>query len=285
MTGTVEQQGAVLGIAYVGILVEDLQEAGRRLEAIGLIPGQSNFHPGLNCQMTVFGTDNGGLALLQPVPGSLQADHLALHGGGAYHVALRTADIARWIGVHGFTVIDGPEGPAVFYRADSGLVFEITEFDGTANVPTPFARIESIPYAVAKRHAVADEIVQRLGLERSLEFSDLYFPDVQSTNSLLFAGPHAYLDITEGTSAQSPIRRAADRHGNSIFGVVLQPHSLAEVAKALDVASVPTVAPEPFHLRVEWKDGAVGPAAEVIAIDRTFACGARLFLNVPTFPW
>ena len=111
------------------------------------------------------------------------------------------------------------------------------------------------------------------------------FPDLQSTNALLFVGRDSYIDFNEPTDSSSLTARRLAKGGNGVFALVIEPREFDTALAELKRQQVPTVAPEPIDLRVVWRDGTQGSAARIMSIDKSFTFGARIFVSEPTFPW
>lgn len=208
-------------------------------------------------------------------------------GGGLHHVAFRVDDLEAYASLPGARRTSGPLGTSVLVALHSTpiLVEFVDEHWPIGSRTTPIERIESIAWAVRDADAVATELVTRFGLELDERYSHLWFPELGVHNRLLLAGLDCYVDLNLPARADSPVARQLARTGDGIFAVILEPADLDLATRDLRARGVPTLVDEPVRLRVEWRDGSEGIAARVLAVDRRFTLGARVFLSEPTFPW
>lgn len=272
----------VTGLHSVAIRVDSLNDAVEHYARIGLPIVAREQHPICHTRAAVLGVGSHRIVLIEAgdehteqelTPGpfaylSLCATDEAGSGALTLHEGL--FGLGRWLTLPtANTAVElltlEPAEPVV---GDSGLW-----------------RIESIPWSVSDRAAATAEAGARLGLTRTDDNSDLFFPDLHSTNSMLFLGDDSYVDFNEPTDPQSPTARRLASSGNGAFALVLEPHDFDAAVASLRAKEVPTVTPEPVDLRVIWRDGTTGSAARIISLDRKFTCGARIFVSEPTFPW
>lgn len=278
----------VLGVSYVSVLVRSIEAALPTFDALGLRLAARELHRGLAAHSAILATDDGALVLMEPTDDrSRLAERLRAHGGGLYHVALLVDSLDGYATLPGAELCDGLVGQGLLVELPSTrtLLEIVTEPWQRAARAGPLSRIESIPWAVKRADEVAADLLRLLGLQQSEPFSDLWFPDLGVRNRLLFAGPRCYLDLNQPDNDESPMARHLARFGDGIFAVVIEPHDLDQVGADLHQRGVPLLATQPVDLRVQWRDGTHGIAARVLAVNRHFTHGARIFFSAPTFPW
>jgi hypothetical protein len=276
------------GIGCVGLLTTDTTRTAGRLEQLGLVPTSGPVRlESLDVSCSVFSTRSGGMATIEPAPGSRLAA-AAANRPGLVGVLLcgEQDDVDRVLATPEGRPADGVFGPMAIARSEAlGTTIELAAVPIPSAPGSPLARIESIPWAAADADKAATALEALTGLQASEEWSGLEFPDLGTRNRLVFAGPHAYLDFNEATRPGVPLHKLVERQGSGIYAVVLEPEDFDGYVAGLREAGIPTVTPEPVDLRVRWKNGTEGSAARIVMVDRSFVDGARIFVSEPTFPW
>jgi hypothetical protein len=236
-------------IHTVSVATDESGELGERLAEIGLLE-----HDG---DASVYATGLGALAI---VP----ADNRP----GIVRVALT--------GTSRHLVVDDP---------NLGTPIEVVGAPAPSQAASPIARIESIPWATHDARAAAAALERELELGAHDRYSGLVFPDVGTTNRLVMVGQSSYLDFNEPISDHAPVRKTLQSVGNSAYAIVLEPHDFDGHVARMQADRIPTVTSAPVELRVRWNDGSSGSAARILAVDRGFLHGLRVFISAPTFPW
>jgi catechol 2,3-dioxygenase-like lactoylglutathione lyase family enzyme len=273
----------VTGLHHVAIRVDSLDDAIEHYGQIGLPVISREHHPVTNTEAAVLGV--GQHRILLVASGDHDATRYDLTPGPFAYLSLRTTDDTGSGDIATQQGLFGPGRWLTLPFANSAVELLSVEPAESVVGATGLWRIESIPWSVSDRAAATAEAGQRLGLTRSEADSDLVFPDLHSTNSLLFVGDDSYVDFNEPTDPQSPTARRLASSGNGAFALVLEPSDFDATVAALRERHVPTVTPDPVDLRVVWRDGTTGSAARIISLDRAFTGGARIFVSEPTFPW
>jgi Glyoxalase/Bleomycin resistance protein/Dioxygenase superfamily len=265
---------SVAGLHHVALRTTALDEAIENFGRIGLPVVESRDHPVLGARAAILGVGHHRVVLVEDDGPSFAYLALRYSGDGD-----RPAGGSRR---------DGLFGAGEWLRLDvAGSAVELLAGQPEERVvgDTGLWRIESIPWSVSDRAAAADEATRVLGLTRSEEHSELVFPDLHSTNSLMPLGEDCYIDFNQPTDESSPTARRLASQGNGFFALVLEPEDFDRAVAKLAEREVPTVTAEPVELRVIWRDGTPGIAARIISLDRKFTAGARIFVSEPTFPW
>lgn len=271
---------SIVGLHHVTLRVPSVDEATRNLTRLGLPVVDIGMHPVANLRAAVFGLGAHRLVAVEDPDGQFST-------GAFAYVSMRCdGDGARWPAEYARRA--GLFGSSAWVNLPTcnSLVELITAEPLPSEVgEAGYWRIESIPWSVADRAAAEAEAARALGLQRCVEYSDLVFPDLQSTNALLFVGPDSYIDFNEPTDPSSPTARRVAKGGNGVFALVIEPREFDAALAELKRQQVPTVTPDPVELRVVWRDGTQGSAARIVSIDKSFTFGARIFVSEPTFPW
>jgi catechol 2,3-dioxygenase-like lactoylglutathione lyase family enzyme len=274
---------SVVGLHHVAIRVPTLDRAIENYAQLGLPVVAHVQHPVSRSHAVVLAVGDHRVVLVEA--GDPAGASSVLTPGPFAYISLRVThnhharDSLRHEGLF------GPSEWLSLPTANSA--FELVDLDPPERVvgDTGLWRIESIPWSVSDRAAATAEATESLGLSRSDRYSDLVFPDLLSTNTLLFIGDDCYIDFNEPTDKDSPTARRLSASGNGAFALVLEPQNFDDALAALRQRGVPTVTPDAVDLRVTWPDGTTGSAARIISIDKAFTGGARIFVSEPTFPW
>jgi hypothetical protein len=276
------------GIGCVGMLTTDTTRTAERLGLLGLIPTTGPVrleHLDVTC--SVFSTRSGGVATIEPAPGTrLAASAESRPGLVGVLLCGDQDDVDRMLAAPEGRPATGVFGAMAIARTEAvGTTIELAAVPIPSAPDSSLARIESIPWAAADAGKAAAALEALTGLAASEEWSGLEFPDLGTRNRLVFAGPHGYVDFNEPTRPGVPIHKLVERQGSGIYAVVLEPVDFDGYVEGLEAAGVPTVTPQPIDLRVRWKDGTEGSAARIVMVDRAYVDGARIFVSSPTFPW
>jgi hypothetical protein len=277
-----------LSLDGVALAVPSLDEAVERFARLGLPAGDAWSHPALDARCCSLSVGPHRLVLVETVPSAPLSAPVPLGRGPFPYLCLRVECLDPYRSQPAAVPAPGVAGPAVWLalEAAGGAVEVVRSAPRPSTVgDTAILRIESLPWAVAARGGPADELAATLGLVPDPSVSNLVFPDLSTTNSLVFVGPDCYLDLNEATDASSPVARQVGRRGNGQFAIVLEPDDLDAAVGTIRSRGVPTSTQAPIDLKVTWPDGRRGTAARIIAVDRDYAYGARIFLSEPTFPW
>ena len=273
-------------LASVGLSVPSIGEAVERFNNLGLPVVASG-------ASRLFGADQCSLGVGQHrlnLIASGDSDWKTIVGtpsGPFPYFSLRVEDLDPYRMRKGFLQETERDGSLWVALPKTGTIVSLIVEQPVESLvgPSGMSRIESLPWAVANREEAKQELAEVLGLSVDPQYSDLVFPDLQTTNSLVFLGQESYLDLNETIGESGPIGRHVSRRGNGQFAVVLEPEDLDAAADFLASRGVPTVTPAPVELRVLWPDGRNGRAARILSIERSYLFGARVFLSEPTFPW
>jgi hypothetical protein len=278
----------IQGIGCVGMLTTDTTRTAERLGQLGLVRTHGPVRlDSLDVTCSVFSTRSGGVATIEPAPASrLAASAEGRPGLAGVLLCGEQDDVDRMLAAPKGRPATGVFGPMAIARSEAlGTTIELAAAPIPAAPDSPLARVESIPWAAADAGKAAIALEALTGLVASEKWSGLEFPDLGTRNRLVFAGQHGYLDFNEAVRPGVPVHKLVERQGSGIYAVVLEPVDFDGYLDGLRSSGVPTVTPRPIDLRVRWKDGSEGSAAQIMMVERAFVDGARIFISEPTFPW
>ncbi|HEX6020529.1 MAG TPA: VOC family protein [Solirubrobacter sp.] len=118
------------GLDHVGVVVDDLEEAARLLEALGLIEHERKEHDGL--RLAFFTAGNAMVEIIEPTDPEVRARRLGEARARIEHIALEIGDLERTLQELAALGVEpnAPPRPTMFWTdpdTSDGIMFQFVQ--------------------------------------------------------------------------------------------------------------------------------------------------------------